>query len=317
VGIARLAHASELLEEKRQVEYRELETRSYLSRCERPDLPFQWMINPYRGCEYGCKYCYARYTHEFMELQESQQFERLIFAKRFNRAEFRRQVRRLPKGIGIGIGTATDPYQPAERRFGILREMLEVLAGERGFRIWITTKSDFIRRDVVLLVELAKNHHFGASITITTLDPALARLTEPYAPRPELRLEAVRALASAGVRVGVGCSPVMPGLNDRPEALDALARAAREAGALWFWSNVLFLKDCSRKVFLPFLAERFPHLSRRYEERYAKAAYLKGEYVDALHRRVAGLKEKYGFLQRGEAAEVRGWLPGEQMTFGW
>src|SRR2546423_1656229 len=119
VGIARLAAESPLIEAKRHVEYFELETRSFLAKTISERVPFRWMINPYRGCEFGCKYCYARYAHEFMELRDPLQFEHKIFAKKFDRVRFLQEVERLPVGESVAIGTATDPYQPAERRFEV------------------------------------------------------------------------------------------------------------------------------------------------------------------------------------------------------
>ena len=169
-------------------------------------LPFRWTINPYRGCEFGCKYCYARYTHEFMELRDPGQFERKIFAKAFDAARFREELRALPVGETIALGTATDPYQPAERRYGVTRKMLEVFASMAGLHLGITTKSDLIVRDVELLKEVSRRHHLRVSMTVTTVDAELARLLEPMAPRPDLRLAAVRTLAEAGLRVVVGCA---------------------------------------------------------------------------------------------------------------
>src|ERR1700733_11955328 len=147
VGIARLAASSDLLEAKRAVEYLELETRRFIGRGS-GRMRSIWTINPYRGCEYGCKYCYARYAHEFMELRVPELFERKIYAKHFEASAFRAEARRLKSGDTIWIGTATDPYQPAERRFQITRQMLEVFADERSLDFGITTKSDFVSRHV-------------------------------------------------------------------------------------------------------------------------------------------------------------------------
>src|SRR5213594_3960316 len=152
VGIARLAAQSELLEAKRAVQYFEIPSRSILNRT-KPTMPFQWTINPYRGCEFGCKYCYARYAHEFMELHDPLDFERKIFAKHFEEARFREELKHLPLGESIALGTATDPYQPAERRYEITRAILRVFAGTEGFRLGITTKSDLVARDIDVLRE--------------------------------------------------------------------------------------------------------------------------------------------------------------------
>src|SRR5438067_3847608 len=154
VGIARLASQSELLEAKRSVEYFEIPARSILNRT-KPNMPFRWTINPYRGCEIGCKYCYARYTHEFMEM-EPQAFEEKIYAKAAPAFLLRQELARIGRQDHIAMGTATDPYQPAERRFLRTRSILEVFAKERGLHLGITTKSDLILRDLDLLKEIAR-----------------------------------------------------------------------------------------------------------------------------------------------------------------
>jgi DNA repair photolyase len=313
VGIAKLAAAGPRLETKRRVEYFELTARSYLARCDNPRLPFRWTINPYRGCEFGCKYCYARYTHEFMELRQPEEFERKIFAKTFDAARFRQELQRLPAGESIALGTATDPYQPAERRFGVTRRMLEVFARMAGFRLGITTKSDLVTRDIALLQEISRRHYLTIAMTITTADAGLARLLEPLAPRPDLRLAAVRALSDAGLRAIVFCAPVLPLINDTEASLDALARAASAAGARGFGANVLFLKPCARQVFLPFLEEHFPALVRRYRERFERAAYLHGAYPETIRARVGEVRQRYGF-DRGDAqAEPELWPRDPQM----
>src|SRR5215472_2424374 len=166
VGIAKLAASSPLREAKRSVQYFEIPTRSVLNRV-KPGMPFRWSINPYRGCEFGCKYCYARYTHEFMEMEVTA-FEDHIYAKAAAGHLVRQELRRIPLEEGIAIGTATDPYQPAERRFGLTRSILEALTIERGRHIGVITKSDLIVRDVDLLVKIARANVLGVSITITT-----------------------------------------------------------------------------------------------------------------------------------------------------
>ena len=202
VGIAKLAAESQRLESKRQVEYFELPARSLLNRT-KPGLPFEWAINPYRGCEFGCRYCYARYTHEFMDLDPSE-FEDKIYAKAHTAALLRRDLGKVAPNQSIAIGTATDPYQPAERRFGRTRAILEVFAEGKGRNLSITTKSDLIVRDLPLLIAIKRANVLHVNITITTLDADLARLLEPRAPRPDLRLAAVRQLAQASVSVGAG-----------------------------------------------------------------------------------------------------------------
>jgi DNA repair photolyase len=315
VGIARLAAQSPSLEQKRRVEYFELPARTYIAKCASTRVPFRWMINPYRGCEFGCKYCYARYTHEFMELRGGEDFERKIYAKHFDAAAFRAELRRVPLGETIAIGSATDPYQPAERRFRLTRAMLEELAGAAGYRIGIVTKSDLIARDIDLFRQIARRNYFSIAITITTLDRGLARILEPLAPRPDLRLGAVRKLSGAGLRVTVNCAPVMPLINDSEPSLDALAKAAARSGAQAFGSNILFLKPCAKAVFLPFLEERFPALVRRYRERYERSAYLRGSYPEMMRERIERIRRRYGLESReGEPPEPELWPRDPQLT---
>ena len=315
IGIARLAAESPLIEGKRRVEYFELETRSFLAKTISERVPFRWMINPYRGCEFGCKYCYARYAHEFMELRDPLQFERKIFAKQFNPARFREELKKIPRGEPIAIGTATDPYQPAERRYRVTRAILEALAETAGYDIHITTKSDLVARDIDVFQQLARRHYFSVHMTVTTADRDLARLIEPMAPRPDLRLNAVRKITSAGLRASVFCSPVMPLINDTDPSLDAVAKAAARAGSYSWGGNVLFLKDCSRQVFMPFLEEHFPLLVRRYRERYTeKIAYLRGDYPERIHDRIEAIRHRYAFDQKREQPEPELWPKDPQLN---
>jgi DNA repair photolyase len=292
IGIARLASESRILEAKREVEYREIASRSILNRT-KPNMPFRWTINPYRGCEFGCKYCYARYTHEYMEMGAAE-FEEVIYAKAASARILRAELARLDRDDGIALGTATDPYQPAERRFGRTRAILEVFASERGRHLSIVTKSDLIVRDLELLCEVARGNMLDVNVTVTTVDTELARLLEPLAPRPDLRLGAVSALARAGIRVGVFPNPVMPWITDTEESLDRVARAAREAGAGHFGGGPLFLPPSAQKIFFPFLEERFPELASRYRRLFARGDYLGREYKAQLSERIKGIRERHG-----------------------
>ncbi len=303
VGIAKLAAESEVLDTKRVVRYFEIDCRGLLNRT-RPGMPFEWSLNPYRGCEFGCRYCYARYTHEFMELRQSEDFENQIYAKSDIAAILRRELKRIDGRQGIAIGTATDPYQPAERRYERTRTALKVFAEHRGLAVSITTKSDLVRRDIAILRELAKHNSICVNMTITTLDASLARLLEPRAPRPELRLRAVAALAEAGIKVGVFPNPIMPLITDREERLNDLAKAAKDHGASYFGGGVLFLMPCSRKVFFPFVGRYFPHLLRRYQEQYQKNAYLKGPYRERIRERITAIRERNGLKPGPPAPEI-------------
>ncbi|MCW5980422.1 MAG: radical SAM protein [Bryobacteraceae bacterium] len=318
VGIARAAAGSPVLEAKRRVDYLELPTRRYITKCDSERVPFQWTINPYRGCEFGCKYCYARYTHEFMELRDGLSFETRIFAKQWDPRAFAQELRRIPRNHWIAIGTATDPYQPAERRFGVTRRMLEALARERGRRLSITTKSDLMTRDADLLRTISASNVLHAALTITTLDEELARLIEPYATRPALRIKAVETLTKAGIRAGVVASPILPLLNDGESGLDELARAAAGAGALYFGGHVVFLKPCARQVFFPFLERHYPRLAGRYRERFARSSYLRGAYPETVERRIEAVRRRYGLGRRIPDYRPEAWEGEEQreLAFG-
>jgi DNA repair photolyase len=185
VGIARLASEGESLREGHNVEYFTLPARSLLNRCiSNRNMPFTWTINPYRGCEFACRYCYARYTHEFMEMRDGLEFEQKIYVKQHTAGLLRHDLRRVKPGESIALGTATDPYQPAERRYEVTRGILEEFARHRGFELGIVTKSNLVVRDLDLLRKISQSNKLSVHITVTTLDPELARILEPRAPRP-------------------------------------------------------------------------------------------------------------------------------------
>jgi DNA repair photolyase len=294
VGIARLAAEGESLRQGHDVEYFTLPVRSLLNRCTSARMPFTWTINPYRGCEFACKYCYARYTHEFMEMRDGADFEQKIFIKQHAAELLRQELRHVKAGEEIAIGTATDPYQPAERRFEVTRAILEEFSRHQGFEIGIVTKSNLVVRDVDLLIAVAVHNKLFVNITITTLNADLARILEPRAPRPDLRLEAMRKLNEAGVPAGVICAPVLPGITDSPRDLEALVRAVAEAGGKYIFANSLFLKPSSAAVFLPFLEKEFPQLVESYRERFKDGAFLSTPYRKRLSQLMARLRLKYG-----------------------
>jgi DNA repair photolyase len=300
-GIERLAREADTLLEKRAVEYLSLEVRSVLNRCSSPRMPFTWTINPYRGCEFGCRYCYARYTHEFMGMNRWEDFEEKIYVKRHTARILARELtpERL-NGQSIALGTATDPYQPAERRYSVTRSLLAVMAQARDLRLSITTKGDLVTRDIDLLRRIAARSSVQVNITVTTLDRRLARIPEFRAPTPELRLKALQSLRQAEIAAGVNIAPIMPDITDNRENLDAVIAAAREHGATHVYANVLFLKPSAQQAFFPFLEQHFPHLRRRYAARFARSAFLDRGYKDRIFRLVDELKKKYGFSDRPE-----------------
>ena len=306
VGIARMAADGEHIRDGHNVEYLTINTRSILNRCNVPRMPFSWTINPYRGCEFACKYCYARYTHEFMELRDPLAFEQKIYVKQNVAAQLRRDLKKVKKTEMIAIGTATDPYQPAERRYEMTRAILEEFASLQGYDIGIVTKSNLVVRDADLLRQIGQRNKLYVNVTVTTLDYRLAHLLEPRAPRPDLRLAAVRDLNNAGVPAGVICAPVLPGITDGVRQLDALVEAAKEHGAQYIYANPLFLKPCSAAVFLPFLEKEFPHLVKPYRERYGENAFVSPAYSKRISTLMAKLREKHGFPGRRDHFVRRG-----------
>jgi DNA repair photolyase len=325
VGIARLASISPAAPTRRKSEERPqyflLPVKSILNKCESGRVPFDWTINPYRGCEFACKYCYARYTHEFMEL-DGLAFEKKIFVKKDAAVLLTREIATKysfaagREGVPehICIGSATDPYQPAEKEYGVTRACLEELARHTGLSVSITTKSNLITRDIDVLQEIAKRSRLYVDITVTTLRPRLARLLEPRAPRPDLRLAAIRKLRDAGISVGALASPLIPGITDRDGELEALAAAAKEAGALWIASGVLFLMPSSAKQFLPFLREKFPRLTRQYQSWYSQNAYAPEPYRQKVAERLARIKFQLGFTFRPWEQLSRPIAPAPQLS---
>ncbi|MGH9717271.1 MAG: radical SAM protein [Candidatus Acidiferrales bacterium] len=317
VGIARLAASSPRAEAKRGTEYFLLPVRSILNECHSERVPFRWTVNPYRGCEFGCQYCYARYTHEYMDL-DGGDFESKIYVKQNAGALVERDLdSENIWGEHIAIGTATDPYQPAEREFGATRAILEKMAESEGLSLSITTKSDQVTKDVDLLKRISERSSLTVNVTVTTMRTRLARLLEPRAPRPDLRLGAVRKLRDAGISAGVFAMPILPGLTDGEDDLDALAKAARDAGAQWFGASVLFLMPSSWKHFLGFLELRFPRLATRYREWYRGYGNAPEGYRGEIAERVGNLRRKYGLGSRPVGAETRSWQsPQLQLAWG-
>jgi DNA repair photolyase len=247
-----LAPATQIIEEQ---------ARSILGSNDSPDIGFDLSINPYRGCEHGCIYCYARPTHSFLNLSPGLDFETRIVAK-VNAAERLREAfaRRgyVPKMLNLG--SVTDAWQPAERRLGITRAVIEVLA-QTNHAFSLITKSALVERDLDLIAPMARQRLAAAYVSITTLDPALARIMEPRAASPERRLRTIAALAAAGVPVGVSVSPVIPFLNE-PE-LERILQAATAAGATSAFSVVLRLPWEVNPLFQQWLQQHFPERADR------------------------------------------------------
>ena len=319
VGLPRLAAEATHADNGHLIEFKAMQARSILNKTESKRMTWMgYSINPYRGCEFACKYCYARYTHQFLQpvkasvaeparLSEEQQpwalaFEREIYAKENAAWLLEQELRKIDPASEIALGTATDPYQPIERRMGVTRSILEVFAKLEGYRLGIVTKSKLIERDIDLLARIGERNKLAVHLTITTTDAALARVLEPRAPRPDLRFEAVRKLRAAGIRTGVLCSPVLPGITDNEAALSAVAARAKEAGASFFAAMPLFLKSCSRPTYLSFVREHFPALVPLYAERFAKMDFADAPYRRDLAMKVKRVCHKYELAERSTDA---------------
>ena len=248
-----------------------------------------------------------------MELRVGVDFERKIYVKQQAAWLLRQDLRKVKRGEEIAIGTATDPYQPAEKRYEVTRGILEELALHHGLEIGIVTKSDLILRDVELLRQVAEHNSLFVNLTITTLNTKLARVLEPRAPRPDLRLGAVRQLVSAGINAGVICAPVLPGITDSPASLDALVRATKKVGGKYIYANPLFLKPCSASVFLPFLEKEFPQLVESYRKRFAERAFVSKAYSKRISELVSTLRQKHG-ISREFASRSQSLHPPAQET---
>ncbi|HEY1804341.1 MAG TPA: radical SAM protein [Terracidiphilus sp.] len=319
-GLARTAAEAPLDSTGCLTEYRPLTSRSIVNKVtSNRGLPFSHAINPYRGCEFACRYCYARYTHEFLEMTPGD-FERKIYFKQNAAWLLDRELKRLKPGTQIAIGTATDPYQPLERKLKITRSLLEVFARHSGFRLGIISKSALVTRDIDLLQEIAKNNRLTMHVTVTTMNAKLARQLEPRAPRPDLRMRTVSELRQAGLRAGVMCSPLMPGITDSASSIRAVARAAAAAGASFMASGALFLKSCSLPTFLSFVQENFPDQLEAYKRRYASSAFVSSAYrermsvlVDSICREFK-LGKRYNYEDAAmeplpQTVELQPWLP--------
>lgn len=298
-GIARMASQAAHADDGHLVEFKALNVRSILNKSTSKRLRWlAWSINPYRGCEFGCKYCYARYTHEFMELRDPLAFERIIFLKQNAAWLLEQELRKIDPTDEIALGTATDPYQPIERRARITRSLLEVFARRQGYRLGIVTKSRLIERDIDLLTEIAKHNKLVLHITITTPNTELARLLEPRAPRPDLRFQTVKRLREAGLRTGILCCPLLPGITDTQEALNEMARRAAEVNANFLAANPLFLKPCSRPTYLSFVREHFPSLQADYAKRFDHADFAAPAYRQKLALMVERARQLHGLEKR-------------------
>ena len=279
-----------------QVEYREEPCKSALNRVS--GMPFDWSLNPYMGCAHRCTFCYVRAFEQRADRPSDDRYGQSIRVK-VNVAEVLRKELGRPswKGEGVAIGAATDPYQPAEGRYGLTRSCLEVLATAAN-PFSLITRNPMIVKDLDVLCEAASRADVGVVFSVPTLDEDVWRKTEPGTPPPRQRLRAVKQLVEAGVKAGVGMAPILPGISDRPEQLEDVVRAAREAGATSIWANLLYLRPGTREHFLENLARDWPEELERYERLYANRAYLPRKAAEPVRAQVAELRRRFRIADR-------------------
>jgi DNA repair photolyase len=275
------------------VEYREEPCRSALNRVQ--GMPFKWSLNPYMGCVHQCTFCYVRAFEQRADRPSDERYGTSIRVKT-NVAEVLRKELAKPswESEGIVIGAATDPYQPAEGRFKLTRACLEVLR-DAANPFSIITRGPMIVRDVDVLCEAAGRADVSVTFSIPTLDVDIWRRTEPGTAPPHQRLRALRQLVDAGIRVGVGMAPILPGLSDRPELMEEVVRAARASGACGVWANILYLKPGTKEHYLRALERDWPELVPEYERLYGRRAYVDSSEVRG---RVRELARAHGIRDR-------------------
>jgi DNA repair photolyase len=267
------------------VEYREEPCRSALNRVQ--GMPFKWSLNPYMGCVHRCTFCYVRAFEKRADRPSDDRYGTSIRVKT-NVAEVLRKELARPswESEGIAIGAATDPYQPAEGRYKLTRACLEVLR-DAANPFSIITRGPMIVRDVDILCEAARRADVSVTFSIPTLDVDIWRQTEPGTAPPHQRLRALQELVEAGIRVGVGMAPILPGLSDKPELMEDVVRAARAAGACGVWANLLYLKPGTKEHYLRALERDWPELLPEYEQLYGRRAYADASQVRAQVRELA------------------------------
>ena len=278
------------------VEYREEPCRSALNRVR--GMPFEWSLNPYMGCAHQCTFCYVRAFELRADRPADERYGRSIRVKTNVAEVLRRELaRRSWEGGTVSIGAATDPYQPAEGRYKLTRACIEVL-GEAANPFAIITRGPMIVRDVDVLAAAARRAQVSVMFSIPTLDPEIWRRTEPGTAPPHQRLRALQQLVEAGIKVGVGLAPILPGLSDKPELMAEVVRAARAAGATGVWANLLYLKPGTKEHFLSALECDWPELLPDYERLYARRAYLPAEETNPVRERVRELARTHGIRDR-------------------
>jgi DNA repair photolyase len=283
-----------------RTEYYEIEAKSAVNRVQH--MGFNWSLNPYQGCFHSCVYCFARAHAKLADRDPGAGFSARVGVKANAPELLRRELSRASwKREMVAFGTATDPYQPIEGTYRITRRCLEAF---RDYRtpIGLITKGTMVIRDIDVLVELSKRAKASVTFSIPTIDEEVWSRTEPGTPPPSKRLKVLRALVDAGIEAGVGMAPILPGLSDRPDQLEATLAAAADAGACYVWANVVYLKPGTKEHFMGFLERTYPQLLPRYQAMFpGGGAYLATAMKAPIVDKVAELKKQHGVGDR------RGW----------
>jgi DNA repair photolyase len=279
-----------------QVDYLEVQCKSALNPVK--GMGFDWSLNPYTGCEHRCAFCYVRAYELRADRPSDDRYGRTVRVKvnvagvlrsELSRKSWRKQT--------VVIGAATDPYQPAEGRYKLTRQCLQALC-DFSNPAGMITRGPMIVRDIDVLTELARRAELHITFSIPTVDEDIWRRTEPGTAHPKQRLRAIEKLVSAGVDVGVGMAPILPGLSDRPDRIEAVVKAARAAGATGLWAGMLHLRDGTREHFMSVLGKHWPELVPRYEQAYQDRAYLSSALGESTMKTVARLRGVHNIADR-------------------
>lgn len=281
---------------KTEVEYVEQPCKSALNRVR--GMPFNWSLNPYMGCEHRCAFCYVRAFEQRADRPSDDRYGRAIRVKTNVAQVLELELSRAAwKGESVVIGAATDPYQPAEGRYRLTRGCLKVLARHAN-PAGLITRGPMIVRDIDVISDLSRRASFSVTFSVPTVDDEVWRRTEPGTAHPRQRLQALSRLVAAGIKASVGMAPILPGLTDRPEQLEEVVKAAREAGAVSVWANLLYLRPGTKEHFLECVAKHWPELLPRYLAEYRQGAYLPAARSEPLQKLVSGLRERHGIGDR-------------------
>jgi len=278
------------------VEYLEVQCKSALNRVN--GMFFEWSLNPYTGCEHRCAFCYVRAFELRADRPSDDRYGRTVRIKLNVAGVLRSELARKSwRKETVVIGAATDPYQPAEGRYKLTRQCLQAMRDFSNPAAMIT-RGPMIVRDIDVLTELARRADLHITFSIPTVDDDIWRRTEPGTAHPRQRLRAIEKLVAAGIDVGVGMAPILPGLSDRPDRLEAVVKAARAAGATGLWAGMLHLKNGTREHFMSVLAKHWPELVPRYEQAYRDRAYLPPALGERALKSVATFRNAHGVSDR-------------------